>query len=281
MVVYLDGVLLLNSLVDYLLLVVCGNVTGTPVRRKRILAAGLFGGGYAMLALLPGFSFLDGLVWKLAMAWVLCLLAFGTRPGMLRRSVVLFLLAAAFSGLVLLLTELFAAPAALIGSSVYYPVTMPALVLTAGGAYGLMQMGLSRLTHQGGDIVNVEVTLRGVHRAFTALRDTGNTLRDPVSGCGVMVADFGILAGSFSGEEISAASISDPVQGLTALMERAPELRPRLIPYKTVGVAQGMLLAVSPEEVRINGKKEMLLLAFSPVQVSDGGGYEALLGGTI
>ena len=280
MTVYLDSVLLLNSLVDYLLLMVCGNVTGTPVRRKRVLLAGLFGGFYAILCLLPGFSFLKGLMWKVLAAFCLCLLAFGVRPGMIRRSVVLILLAAAFSGLVLLLTEVFAAPASLIGSTVYYPVTFPALALTAGGSYGLMQMALSRLSHHGGDIVNVEVTLCGVRRAFTALRDTGNTLHDPISGWGVMVADFGLLSSGLNGGELTKQAVEQPTLGLSRVMSLAPELKPRLIPYKTVGVESGLLLAVCPEEIRVNGKKEQLLLAFSAVPVSDGGGYEALIGGT-
>ena len=279
MTVYLDGVLVVNSLIDYLLLMVCGNVTGTPVRRKRVLISGLFGGIYAVLCLMPGLSFLEGLLWKGLAAWFLCLLAFGTRPGMLRRSVVLILLAAAFSGLVLLLTEMFSAPASLIGSTVYYPVTLPVLMLTAGGSYGLMQMALSRLTHHGGDIVNVEVTLCGVRRAFTALRDTGNTLRDPISGWGVMVADWNVLAVGVHGRELTRQAVEQPTLGLGQLMTIAPELKPRLIPYKTVGVASGLLLAVCPEEIKVDGKKEQLLLAFSAVPVSDGGGYEALIGG--
>lgn len=281
MTVYLDGVLVLNSLVDYLLLMVCGNVTGTPVRRKRVLLAGVLGGIYAIACLMPNLVFLDSMLCKVVVAWGLCFFAFGKRPGMLRRSLVLVLLAAAFSGVVLLLTEVFSAPASLIGSTVYYPVTLPVLVLTAGGACGLMQMALSRITHQGGDVVNVEVTLCGVRRAFTALRDTGNSLRDPVSGQGVMVADWNLLAAGLCEKELSRRSVEDPTLGLRQIMAMAPELKPRLIPYKTIGVSRGLLLAVCPEEIKVNGKREQLLLAFSAVPVSDGGGYEALIGGTL
>ena len=42
-----------------------------------------------------------------------------------------------------------------------------------------------------------------------------------------------------------------------------------------------MLLAIRPEEAKIGGKREAILMAFSPVPVSDGGGYEALLGGVL
>lgn len=277
MVVYLDGVLLLNSLVDYLLLVVCGNVTATPVQRIRVLGAGLCGGIYAILTLLPGFSFLGQLHWAAVMAWVLTVLAFGTRPGMIRRSVVLLLLTASFSGIVTLLTEVFSAPNSLLGHGVYYPLSFSALVLTAGGSYGLMKMGLDRMTHHGGDVVEVEVTLLGKKTAFTALRDTGNTLHDPVSGIPVMVADKTVLTRLLEEKHLP----EDPVELLQYLGQKVPELHPRLIPYKTVGVENGLLLAITPDKVMVSGREERQLLAFSAASVSDGGGYEALIGGTI
>jgi hypothetical protein len=68
---------------------------------------------------------------------------------------------------------------------------------------------------------------------------------------------------------------------LERLEREHPTLRPRLIPYKTVGRDQGMLLALRPQQVTVEGKRETLLLGCAPAPVSDGGGYEALLGGTI
>ena len=280
MTVYLDQVWLLNGLVDYLLLAVSGSLLGLPLRRRRILLAGALGGVYAALSVLPPFSFLQSLVGKILMAAVLCLAAFGRTRGLFRQTVVLFLLAAAFSGLVLLLTELFSAPNTLIGGTVFYPLTFGTLILTAGGACGAMLWGLGRLMQHGGDIVELELTLCGVTTYLTALRDTGNTLRDPISGCHVLVADWDILKKSCPELTLRAAEFETPQMLLERLSREKPELRPRLIPYKTVGASHGMLLALRPEEVKISGKRESLLVAFSPVAVSDGGGYQALLGGT-
>ena len=281
MVIYLDQVLLLNGLVDYLLLVACGSVTATPLKRTRILLAALLGGGYGAVSLLPGFQFLGNLFWELVFAAVLCLVAFGPRRGFLRRSVVFLLLAAAFSGIVLVLTELFSAPAALVGSRVYYPVSLGVLVLTAGGTFGLMKWGLNRLSHQGGDIAKVTVRLGDRSVDFTALRDTGNTLKDPISGCPVLVADRDILRRLLPEIKITEEELRQPALLMERLALQRPMLHLRLIPYKTVGVERGMLLAIRPEETKIGGKREAMLMAFSPVPVSDGGGYEALLGGAL
>ena len=53
----------------------------------------------------------------------------------------------------------------------------------------------------------------------------------------------------------------------------------RLLPYRSVGVENGILLAVKIDLLMLNGKQtEVKLVALSPTEVSDGGGYRALVG---
>lgn len=271
MVIYLDQVVLVNGLVDYLLLVVCGSVTAAPLHRGRIALTGVLGGLYAAACLLPGMRPLGTVFMQLLAGAGLCLCAFGGR-NLVRRSVVLWLLGAAFCGIVLVLTEVCAAPAALLGSRVYYPVSLGALVLTAGGSYGAMRWALDRIRHHGGDLCPVTVQIGSREVSFLALRDTGNTLRDPVSGWPVMVADVSLMTRLLPEVE----TIRDPT---VLLPKMDPRLRPRLIPFHAVGTERGMLLAVRPDLVQVDQKKRELLLAFSPVNTDQG--YQALLGGDI
>ena len=97
MTVYLDQVWMLNSVVDYLLLSLSGQLLGQPRHRIRLILAGAAGGIYAALSLLPGFRFLQGTVARILCAGLLCYGAFGRARGILRQTAVLFLLAAAFS----------------------------------------------------------------------------------------------------------------------------------------------------------------------------------------
>ena len=279
MTVYLDLVWLLNGVVDYLLLSVSGRLLGMPRNRLRLLLSGAAGGIYAALSLLPGMGFLQGNLCRIFGAAMLCYGAGGPARGLLRQTAVLFLLAAAFSGVTLLLTECFSAPGALIGGTVYYPLSLGVLILTAGGACGLMSWGLGRLMQHGGDIAQVELTVAGVTRQISALYDTGNTLKDPLSGCPVLVADWTLLRDCCPDLKIKSADLTAPEQLLGRLHHAYPQLHPRLLPYKTVSNAGGMLLAVTPEKILIQGRGERMLIAFSPVTVSDGGGYQALLGG--
>ena len=89
MTVYLDQVWLLNGVVDYLLLSVCGTLTASLRRRWRLLLAAAMGGIYAVVCLLPGWEFLGNLLWRILAGLALCLMAYGPGQGFLRRSLVL------------------------------------------------------------------------------------------------------------------------------------------------------------------------------------------------
>ena len=143
----------------------------------------------------------------------------------------------------------------------------------------MMSWGLGRLMQHGGDIAEVELTIAGKTKTITALYDTGNTLKDPISGKAVLVADWTLLRDCCPGLHLKQSDMASPEELLGRLYITYPELNPRLLSYKTISSDGGMLLAVRPEKILIQGRAERMLIAFSPVTVSDGGGYQALLGG--
>ena len=68
---------------------------------------------------------------------------------------------------------------------------------------------------------------------------------------------------------------------LLRLKTRAPALPARLLSYKCVGTQMGLLLCLRCEIEVKPGVRKRCLAAFSPTPVSDGGNYDALIGGTI
>ena len=160
--------------------------------------------------------------------------------------------------------------------ALWYPVTFSSLVLTAGGVYAATRLLLPRLSHAPDSVVPVRLTLGGRRVFLSALRDSGNTLCDPVTGEAVLVADWRCAARLLPHDGLRAADFAAPA----ALVVRLQRLHPRLIPFRAVGTGSGLLLALPCEEVRIGKSVQKNgLVAFSPTPVSDGGGYEALTGG--
>ena len=256
MTVYLDLVILLNFLVDGLLLMGANRLVGYPIGWKRAVWAAAFGGIYAGVCMLPDCRFLGNLLWRLVSLAAMSCIAYGWHPSALRRGAVFVLLSMALGGIALGL-----------GRGGFLP-----LFLAAGGIALLCSVGI-RAPIGAVKYQPVELLWKGQRTKLTALVDTGNTLRDPITGNGVLVA--GMNVGLRLG--ISREIINDPISGLTA----ANIPGARLIPYRAVGKPGGMLLMLRLDEVRMGGRVISPMVAFAPEEIGRDGSYQALTGGVV
>ena len=254
MVIYLDLVMLVNFLVDGLLLIAADRLCGFPVRIKRAALGAGIGAIYAGLCVLPGLRFLGNIFWRLIMLGLMGITAFGMNRSALRRSTIFVFLSMALGGIALGLGSggVIALLAAAVG------ICVLCIVLFRGG---------------GKEYVTVRLAYRGVIRELVALRDTGNMLTDPVTGQPVLVASAEIAKQMLG---LTPEQLLSPIETLAE--KKIPGLR--LIPYRSVGNANGMLLAVKMDRVCV-GKREIgKLVAFAP-QTMGAGEFQALAGGVL
>lgn len=254
MVVYLDGVMGLNFLVDWMLLLGVNRLSGFPPGLGRTAAAAAVGGSYAGMCLVPGFAFLSSALWRGVSLGLMSMTAFGMNRSAIRRGVLFVLLSMAMGGL-----------AVSVNSGHFLEIVGCAAALAL----------LCRMGFRGKAGTQTFVPVRIIHRdrsvELTALADTGNTLRDPVTGESVLVVDFNTAKELL---DLTQEQLTDPV---STLAERSKEGF-RLIPYQTVGQRGNFLLALRCDRVW-TGKREMgNLVAFAPVNFGDGT-YQALTGG--
>lgn len=271
--VYLDSVFVLNFLVNYLLLRTAARLSAASARPVRLALSAAFGGLYAVAVWLPACQWLQAPLMKLVVAVSMLLLAFGARRSTAR-------VGAVFAGITLVLcgavygVELLRSKAVTLrDGSIFYPVTVPSLVLTAGAVALLSRLVLPRLTHAVNSTLPVTLERGGKAVRLTALIDSGNTLCDPVSGAPVLTV-YWKAARRLLPEAVTISDFERP----DALALRLRALHPRLIPYRAVGTSSGLLFAV-PCRITLGDRNHTGLVAFSPTPLSDGGAYEALTGG--
>lgn len=253
--VYLDLAVLLNGIVDFLLLMGTNSLAGFPSDWKRNLLAAALGGLYGGACFLPGFAFLGNIFWRVVFLGLMAMVAFGWNRGSVKRIGIFVLLSMAMGGIALGF-----------GRGRFGTLTLSAIVMwllcrvAFGGTVG------------GKEYVPVKIRNRNREVQVLALRDTGNSLRDPVTGEPVLILS-GEAASRLTGltrEQISAplATIAD--RGLPGL---------RLIPYRAVGQGSGMLLAMRFEDVTIGPRKQSTIVAFDPGGLGGEQMYQALTGG--
>ena len=278
MTVYIDQLLALNTLVNYLLLSAAGRLGGEAATRPRRLAGAALGACYALVVLLPGWRVWGMLSLKLLCAAAMTAAAFGLSPRLPRQWLLVLALSALYGGAVLAVETLLGGAVTMINGAAYYPVSFRTLVLTAGGVWLLFATVLARLgAHSGGDLAALTLSLDGRSVTVQALRDTGNSLCDPISGLPVPVIEWAALRPLLPAAP--AQLPDDPVAVLEILRACCPSLRLRLLPYRAVGGA-GMLPALRCDRVLIDGRPAPgALAAISTAPVSDGGAFHALTGG--
>lgn len=276
MTVYVDLLFGLNTVINYLLLRGSAAIGGCPVRLGRLAAAAGIGGLYAVAVVLPGLDRLQGLAFQALCAGLMLVTAFGWKRNTVKQGLFFFALSFAFSGAVLLVVQLVEPDCVFLGGRAYYALSVPALLLLAGLSYGAAALVLAGCgTHTGGDLVNLDLALEGRTASLRALRDTGNTLRDTITGQPVLVAGPSALEQLLPGTQT--ADLKDPGGLLPVLTEQYPGLRFRLVSYRAVGVEAGLLLAVRCKIQR----KGTVLVAFSPTELSPDGRFDAIWGGEL
>lgn len=255
MTVYVDVVILLNFLVDFFLLLGTNRLCGCPTAKGRVLGAAALGGIYGGVCLLPGFAFLGNLLWRFAVLGIMCVIAFGWHRTAIRRGAMFLFLTMALGGIA----------QGMYGSGIL------GLICAAAGLFVLCAVGF-RGKISGGQ--QVRVTLRKGKRVcrLIALRDTGNTLTDPITGQSVLVVGSEI-AWELLG--VTSQQLRSPLE--TIASGKIPGLR--LIPYRSVGCTSGMLLATAVDEVTIDGQATSTLVAFAPQEIGKTETYQALAGG--
>lgn len=263
MTVYIDSLFLLDFVLDYLLLLLTGKVTGSPLVRWRLALAAALGGGYSVLCVVTALPALSHWAVKLSVGVLLVLVAYG-HCHRLPRCVVIFLaLSAAFGGGLYALELMLGRPLIL---------RLPSVLLFSVAAYGALSLAGRKLAcHGPAQLRKLTVTFGGRSVTLTALVDTGNALTDPMTGQGVPVAEGDALATLLPPE----ADYRRPAQCFPSLPDPS---RFRLLPYRSVGVDNGLLLVLRADALTVDGKaRSSRLIALSPTPVSDTGTYQALL----
>ena len=199
-----------------------------------------------------------------------------------RLTALFFLLAGGLGGLVLALGLASGSVAAYVGRLYRAEISWPVLLGSAIG-FGLLLHLVFRqgARHEGGELMDVTVSLQGRRLRLRALHDTGNTLRDPVSGQPVLVLEQGALGELWPPQAAEIIAMDLPPEEKMARLHRLDGgCRWSLLPFCAVGTAAGLLLAVRSDYVKVGGiTYPRVLLALTPGPVSDGGGYQALWGG--
>lgn len=282
-VIYVDVLFALNVVVNYLLLFLTARFSGVYVRRLRLLGGAALGAMFAVLLFFPDLPLVPSAFFKCALCAAVTVVTFGKKceGRLLRLCFVFCSVSFALAGIVLALSILTGGEnmVALRNGVPYFNVSLRLLILSSVVAYGVLGVvfggGGLRVTRR---TAEVEISLRGERLRLRALIDSGNLLRDPMTGKRVLVTGSTQLAPLFP------ESVRGLIGGQRAdqCFEQLSIMYPgifSLVPYRDASNGFGLILALRPDSITLDGKaQDDLLVGAAQQNIETPDGCMAVLG---
>lgn len=286
---YLDVWLLrlgCNFLFEYLLLWATATVTRTRTNPRRLLLASSVGTFHyllyllASLGLIPFYGLLRFFPIIILVSLLMVIVAF--YPAIRRK---LFSVLGYFYGIGFAAAGAGMASAYLLGS-IEAPrfllgmvVSIFTILLIAELGWGIVHERMVKRVYQ----IPLQISCNGVVIKTTALIDTGNQLKDPVNQKPVIIVEQRALTSLLPAELTSIlANLKENARALDSLSQITVwQTRIRLIPFRSIGESNGLLVGFRPDEVKIANQpiaNELHpTIAIHPDSLDPQGEYSALV----
>lgn len=234
MVIYGEWLFLENAVVGCLLILLTGRAAGRHQKRSRMILGGLACGLYSFTLFFDFLPVWVGVLTKAGFSILLMFFIYGKRQ-LWKLIIIFYLMTMALGGAVIALLYFFDLPALTGGGGIYIG-SVRAWQIVPGAAVGFFGLwalcGFFRSKALSGKtLMEVEVEIDGHRAALRGLVDTGNFLRDPVSGKPVFLVTESAVS------QLLGAAVS-------------PE-RFCCIPFCSVGEKSGLLEGIRPDRIGI------------------------------
>ena len=256
MTIYVDIVLLENLCMNYIILFGTAYIIKIKVKHIRILLASLIGAVYAVLAYAGVFPIYANLITKIILSICMTYIAFNPKKlkGLIKELILFYLVSFALGGCAFSLLYIVRPQDIFMKNGVYIG-TYPLKIALLGGITGFV------ITYVAIKIVKTRITKNEIiYKAIikieeqeieiNVLLDTGNMLKDPISGDAVIMVEKNKLYKILPNEMLDNTN-----KFLGGEFENAESLeyrkRIRFIPFTSVGKQNGMLLGIKPDLVKI------------------------------
>ena len=271
-IVYADMLFIINFIINIIILKITVIFSQTKPALWRMVSAASLGAVYAIFMFFPKISFLYIFPAKLAVSLIMIKITVPKTSvfNTLKLCAVFYLVSFAFAGILLALiyfTDFASGAGPVISNGVFYfDVSLKNLILTSLIAYVLIKIAsavFSRNKMIG--IKPLKIFLDSKECTLSALCDTGNLLKDPISDAPVVIAEKQSLKSLFPDGMPNCETAENYCRKI------------RIIPYSSIGNASAIMTGFIPDRVIVDGKDTGdVVIGISETPLSSENEYNAL-----
>lgn len=280
MTIYLDIVFLENILMNYIILYATGFIQKKEMKSMRLIMSSTLGAAYAIITYLNLIPIYTSLFMKVLLSIIMCYIAFQNQTAKsLVKNLLLFYLSSFVIGGCSLAMLYMISPQNIIIKDGVFVGTYPMKITLIAGIIGftIIQISFSinkRQIKQKDLICDLEIGINKKSVTVKAYMDSGNVLKDPLTRAPVVIVEKNKIGKIVDLDKLNIYEDKNQYEG-------GDELKIRLIPFKSIGSQNGMLIGLKPEYIKINYneniiEKSNVIIALYEKKISKD--YQALIG---
>ncbi len=255
MTIYIDIVLLENLLMNYIILLGTGYIIKAKIKHIKLIISSFIGAIYALLAYMEIFPIYANFITKMLLA--ICMIYIGFNPkkikGLIKELIVFFLVSFSLGGCAFALLYMIKPQEIFVKNGVYIGV-YPLKIALLGGITGFIITYISfkvvkNHINKNEIIYTAIIKIEEKKLEIKVLLDTGNMLKDPITGDTVIIVEKEKLYEILPIELLN--DIDDFFEINNKIIKNEYQTRLRIIPFTSVGKRNGMMVGIKADYVSI------------------------------
>ena len=290
MTIYIDIIIVENLIMNYIILYATGLILKSKKSYLRMFLASLIGAIYATLEYILKVNIYSNIILKTILSIIIVYVAFYPQniKKMCKQLLLFYVTTFTFGGIATYLIYVLK-PQNIIIKNGMYVGTYVLKVIFIGAIVGTIilaaafKMAKNKLTKKD-MLCKVKIRLNGKEETVEAMVDTGNMLKEPITGTPVVVVERNSLY-----ELLPKEILNNTESILGGDFEKIPEEikkeyvpKLKLIPFASLGKQNGMLIGIKPEKIEVineqTEEEKNAIIGIYNKSLTKKGEYKALIG---
>ena len=290
MTIYIDVIIVENLIMNYIILYATGTISKVKISYLRIFCSSLIGAIYAITEYTFKLNIYSNIIIKTILSVIIIYVAFNPQniKKMCKQLIIFYVTTFTFGGIATYLIYVLK-PQNIIIKNGMYVGTYVLKVIFIGAIIGTIILFIafkqvkSKITKKD-MICKIKIKINGKEKTLDAMVDTGNMLKEPITGTPVAVVErtslYDLLPKEIlnNTESILGGDFKNIPEDIKR--EYIPKLKIR--PFASLGKQNGMLVGIKPEKIEIINEQteenKNAIIGIYNKSLTKKGEYNALIG---
>lgn len=290
MTIYIDVIIVENLIMNYIILYATGTISKAKISYLRIFCSSLIGAIYAITEYTFKLNIYSNVIIKTILSVIIIYVAFNPQniKKMCKQLIIFYVTTFTFGGIATYLIYVLK-PQNIIIKNGMYVGTYVLKVIFIGAIIGTIILFIAfkqvknKITKKD-MICKIKIKINGKEKTLDAMVDTGNMLKEPITGTPVAVVERTSLYDLLPKEILNNTEsiLGGDFQNIPEDIKREYIPKLKIIPFASLGKQNGMLVGIKPEKIEIINEQteenKNAIIGIYNKSLTKKGEYNALIG---